>query len=183
MECDITDVNSSSQRHAKGLDGAIQVLVVQSVLIVPDSGRWIDYFVTHKPDAIIAWVRLDLIHYGACSGPGHDSRLHSHGRAERRKREIVNAGYAELAIGDVVIHVALPGMRLAPCVFMRAEVCRFSEVGRIRVEVCIQVVDLDPDPVRHAVMGVAGMIVGARWERAGERIDPCARTDLALVAI
>ena len=137
MECDITDVNSSSQRHAKGLDGAIQVLVVQSVLIVPDSGRWIDYFVTYEPDAIIAWVRLDLIHYGACSGPGHDSRLHSHGRAERRKREIGSAGDRELTIGDVVIHVALAGMRLAPCVFVRANVCRFAKIGGTLIERCV----------------------------------------------
>ena len=43
----------------------------------------------------------------------------------------------ELAIGDVVIHVAFAGMRLAPCVFVRANVLRFAEIGRTLIHRCV----------------------------------------------
>jgi hypothetical protein len=183
VESDVTDVGSSSQRHAKGLDRAIEVLVIQRILVVPDALAWISHFVTHKPDAIVSRIRLHLIY--CCARPSHDGRLHPHGRAERRKREIGSAGDRELTIGDVVKHVALVGMRLAPCVFVRTNVCRFAKIGGTLIEVCVQVVYLHANPMRHAVvvMGGVAMIVGARWKRASERIDPCARTDLVLVAI
>jgi hypothetical protein len=137
MECDITDVGSRSQRHAKGLDRAIQVLVIQGIVIVPDAGRWIGHFVTHKPDAIVSRVRLDLIYCCARTYPGRDGRLHSYGRGERRKCKVGSAADAELAIGDVVIHVALSRMCLAPCVFVRANVCRFAKIGGTLIEVCV----------------------------------------------
>ena len=47
MKSDIGDVDASSQRHGEGLDGAIEVLVVQRILIVPDSSGWVGYFVAH----------------------------------------------------------------------------------------------------------------------------------------
>ena len=74
-------------------------------------------------------------------------------------------------------------MQLAPGVFVRANVCRFAEIGCALIEVCVQVVDLNADPVRHAVVGVAAVIVGAGGKSACERVDPCARTDLVLIPI
>ena len=50
-------------------------------------------------------------------------------------------------------------MRLAPGVFMRANVCRFAEIGGPRVEIGVQVVDFHADPVRHAVMVMAAVVV------------------------
>ena len=162
MECDITDVGSSSQRHAKGLDRAIQVLIIHSVVIVPDAGRWIGYFVTHKTDAIVSRIRLDMIYYGARRGPGHDGRLHPHRGTNGRKREIGRTtANRELAIGDVVIHVAFAGMRLAPCVFVRANVRCFAEIGGTLIHRCVQVVGLDANPVRHAVMVMPGVVIRA----------------------
>ena len=38
VEADVTDIGAKPQRDAEGLNGAIQVLIVQSVLIVPNSG-------------------------------------------------------------------------------------------------------------------------------------------------
>ena len=138
MESDITDADSSSQRHVKRLDRAIQVLVIHSIVIVPDAGRWIGYFVTHKTDAIVSRIRLDLIYYGARRGPGHDGRLHPHRGTNGRKREIGRAtANRELAIRDVVIHVTFTGMRLAPRVFVRANVRRFGKIGGTLVEVCV----------------------------------------------
>src|SRR4029077_5284203 len=69
VEADVTDVGSSAQWHAEGLDSAIQVLVVQRVLIVPDPGTWVGDFVTNKRDTIVSWVRLDLFQHGAHARP------------------------------------------------------------------------------------------------------------------
>ena len=38
VKADVSDVNSSSHRHGERLDGAIEVLVIERVLIVPDTG-------------------------------------------------------------------------------------------------------------------------------------------------
>ena len=137
MESDVTDISSNSQGDAKGLDGAIEVLVIQSVLIVPDSWTWVSHFVTHEPDAIVTRVRLILIYYGARRGPSHDGRLRPDCGGNRRKCEVSCTAHAELAVGDVVIHVAFAWMRLAPGVFMRTNVRRFGKIGGTLVEVCV----------------------------------------------
>ena len=62
MKTDVTDVHSGSQRHTKGLNRAVEVLVIQGILIVPDSGSGIRYFVTHKPNTIVTRVGLDLVY-------------------------------------------------------------------------------------------------------------------------
>src|SRR5439155_23644269 len=97
----------------------------------------VGHLVTHEPDAIVSRVMLRLIYCGARTCPGHDVGLHSYGRAERRKREIGNAGDRELTVGSVVKHVALPRMRLAPRVFMPANVRSFGKIGGTLVEVCV----------------------------------------------
>src|SRR5262249_5069776 len=83
VESNIADIHSGRQRHAKRLNTAIQVLVVQSILVVPESGTWVGHFVAHKPDPIVARVRLALIYYG--TRPSHDGRLHPHRGADGRK--------------------------------------------------------------------------------------------------
>ena len=40
MKSDVSDVDSRSNRHAERLDGAIEVLVIERVFIVPDAGHW-----------------------------------------------------------------------------------------------------------------------------------------------
>ena len=115
MKSDVANIDSGSQRHAKGLNPSVKVLVVQRIFIVPDAGSWIAHLVTHKPDAIVPRIGLELVHGGADTCPGHNGRLHSHSGANRRKCHI---GWGiddrELAIGYIVVHVALAGMRLAP---------------------------------------------------------------------
>ena len=115
MKSDVSDVGASAQRHTEGLDRPIEVLVIQRILVVVDAGTWIGDFVTHKPQAIVSRIRLDLIYCCARTCPGRDGRLHSYGRANARKYEIVRAAAnIKLAAGDIVIHVAVPGMRLTP---------------------------------------------------------------------
>ena len=75
VKSDVIDVNSSSQRHTERLNRAIQIHVIESVLIVPNSSRWIGHFVTHKPEAVVSRIRLQAIHRRACPCP--DGRLHS----------------------------------------------------------------------------------------------------------
>ena len=113
MKAYVAYVDSGSQRHAEGLDSPIQVLVIKSVLVVPESSGWIRHFVSRKPNPVVARIRLNLVHSRAC--PRHDGRLHPYCGAKRGKCEIARAaGNRESTIGDVVIHVALTGMRLAP---------------------------------------------------------------------
>jgi hypothetical protein len=81
------------------------------------------------------------------------------------------------------MHVAFRGMRLAPGVFACGDVLRFSKIGRALIQRGVEVVDFHENPVRHAVVVVAAVIVRIRWKVTGEWIDPRARTDLALVAI
>ena len=85
VEADISYVHSRSHRHAEGLNSAIQVLVVERVLVVPNTGRRVGHFVTHKPDAIVSRVGLDLIDRGSGDRPSSDGRSHPHRSTNRRK--------------------------------------------------------------------------------------------------
>src|SRR5436190_13081638 len=96
---------------------------------MPQSGAGISHLATHKPDAIVSGIRFDLAYHSARAGPCRDSGASPDGRANRSKCETCCAVHMELAVGNVVIHVALPGMRLAPGVFMRRNILAFGEVS------------------------------------------------------
>ena len=66
---------------------------------------------------------------------------------------------------------------------MRANVRCFSKIGRALIECCVQVVGFHADPMRDAIMKVAGVDVRPRGKIACKRVDPRARTDAVLVAI
>ena len=151
---------------------------------MPDSSGRISHFVSHEPEAIISWIGLDLIYYGAGRGPGHDSRLRSHRVTNVIKKEAGwTATYTLLTVGDIVKHVALVWMRLAPGVFTRGNVSGFGKVARAYVLRGVEIVNLHPNPVRYAIVGVASVVVCTRREISRERVDPCARSDLGLDAI
>src|ERR1044071_3461140 len=137
MKSDVTEVYPCSQRHAKRLNRAIQVLVIERVLIVPNAGIGAGHLVADKPNAIVARIGLELSYRCARTRPGKDSRPRSHRAANRGKREIGYAAHAILAIGRVVIHVALPWMSLTPGVFVRSDVLGFGEIGRPWIERCV----------------------------------------------
>ena len=166
------------------MNGAIKVHVKDSVLtVITATANW-RQSVSNKENAIVSRIRLDLVHRGASICPGLDSRLHSHRVTNWGKKEIRRtATDRKLLIGEIVKHVALARMRLAPGVFMGADVGRFAIISRAQVLGWDQVSHVNQDPVRHTVVVVSGVIVGGRWERSRERIDPCARTDAVLVAI
>src|SRR5262249_32139859 len=69
MKSDVANVGTNSQRHTEGLDSSIQVLVIQSVLIVPDPRDRVRYFVTQKPNPICPRSGLDLAHRRARARP------------------------------------------------------------------------------------------------------------------
>ncbi len=172
MKTNIINVHPRRQRHSKGLNAAIEVFIIDRVVIVPDSGRRIGHLTANEENTIISRVGFDLIHSGASSCPGLDCGLHSQRAANGGKREAGGAGDMELTVRDVVKHVTLVGMTLAPGVFMRTDVCGLAEIGRIWIHCCVQVVDRNPDPMRHAVVVVAVVVVGGRWEGASKGIDP-----------
>ena len=133
VKLDVTDIDSRSQRDTEGLDGAVEVHVKKSVLVMPDPGRGVRYFVAHEPDTIVARIRLRLVYCSACSCPCLDGRLHSDGVTLRRKGErIRTAANRKRSIGKIVEHVALVWMRLAPGKFMGGDVSGFAKVAHTR---------------------------------------------------
>jgi len=159
MKADVRDVYSGREGHAERLDGAIEVLVVQRVFVVPDASGGVRDFVTHEPDTVVSWVRLNLIY--RCASPSHDRRRLAHGGAYASKSKgLVDSGYAVLMVRSVVIHVALARMTLAPGVFVRDYILRFGKIRRSRVQRRIQVVNVNQNSVRGYIMAVAGVIIG-----------------------
>ena len=66
--------------------------------------------------------------------------------------------------------VALPCMSLAPGVFMWSDVLTFGEVGRARIQRCVQVAHCHRDPVGRPCMGVARVVVW-RCRRVSPRVE------------
>ena len=79
MKVNVTDANSSAQRHTKRLNRAIKVHVKERILVMPDASIGVGHLIAHEPDTIIAGIGLDLVHGCARSHPFLDSRLHTHG--------------------------------------------------------------------------------------------------------
>ena len=128
----IRNVYAGPNRHAERLDGAIEVLVVQRIFIVPDASTGVSHFKAHKPDAIGSRSRLKLSY--CRTGPSSDRRLLSHrGACLSKHKRLVDSGYRVPLIRRVVVHVALAGVSLAPGVFVRDDVFGFSEICRSRV--------------------------------------------------
>src|SRR6185436_11892487 len=95
------------------------------------------------------------------AAPSHDRRLLAEGGTCVSKSEwLVHSGYGVLTPRSVVIHVALAGMTLAPRVFVRDHVLRFSKIRCSRIQRRVQVVNVYQNPVRRYVMTVAAVIVG-----------------------
>jgi hypothetical protein len=65
-------------------------------------------------------------------------------------------------------------MRLAPGVFMRANVRCFAKIARAWIAPWGQVSHVNQDPMGYAIVVVPAVVVGVRWESSGERINPCA---------
>ena len=161
VKSDISNGDARSDGHGKSLDPAVQVLIVERVLVVPCAITEIGDFVTHEPDTIGPWSRLDLIHGRAvCPRPNHDRRLLSHGWTNSGEVKICwPATHAVLTVGSVVKHVALGWMTLAPEAFVRDDVVGFSKIGRAYVLRRDQVTRVHNNPVRRHVMTVASVIV------------------------
>ena len=67
------------------MDRAIEVLVVESIFVVPDAGTWVCYFVTHEPDTIVSRVGFELTY--RCTTPGEYRRLLAMGGTSGAKTE------------------------------------------------------------------------------------------------
>jgi hypothetical protein len=81
VKADVADIDPRPQRHTERLNAAVEVLVINSVFIVPHSRARVSHFVTHKPNSVVAGIGFELA--GGRTSPGHDCRLHLHGRAHR----------------------------------------------------------------------------------------------------
>ena len=59
VKSDVTNVNSLPQGHAEGLNRAIEILVMNGVLVMPHACRWIRYFVNDERATIDTGLWLD----------------------------------------------------------------------------------------------------------------------------
>ena len=153
---------------------------------MPDSSRRISYPIAHEPNPVVTRIGFNLGYRGASIRPSLDGRLHLHGVTGLVKCESGRpAADRKLLIGDIVIHVALVRMRLAPGVFSRRDVVRFGKVGRAGILCWNQVARCDCHSMRSTGVIVARMIVwvGVRWKNACERVHPGAGADEVLVII
>jgi len=114
------------------LNGTIQVLVIDRVLIMPNPSRGVGHFVAEQPKAVVTRIGFDPAR-GDLARPSQNGRLHSHRATNRGKDEIGGAADMILMVRSVVIHVALPGVSLAPGVFVRGDILRFGKIGRAGV--------------------------------------------------
>lgn len=133
MKSDIGECGrrNCSKVNSKGLNTAIQVLVIDGVFIVPHPVIWSCNFVAHKENSIISRIGLNPLHRRASRRPSHDGWLLSHGRPRGIEAEwLVDSSYGELFVRSVVIHVALSRMALAPDAFIWDDVIRFGKIGR-----------------------------------------------------
>ena len=159
VKADVGDVYSGCEGHAERLDRAIEVLVVESVFVVPDASGGVRDFVTHEPDTIVSRVRLLPVYRGA--GPGHDRWLLAHGGANGGKGEGCRAATHGIPlVRSIVVHVALARMTLAPGVFVRDDVFRFGKIQSALVLGRNQVTRVHQHSVRRCIMAVAAVIVG-----------------------
>ena len=127
MKTDVRDVYSWPDWNAERLDRAIEVLVIESVFIVPDASGGVCDFEAHEPDTIISRVRLLLVY--RCPCPGRDRWLLAHGGANGGKGEGCRATtHVMPLVRSIVVHVALARMTLAPGVFVRDDVFRFGKI-------------------------------------------------------
>ena len=142
----------------KGLNRAVKVLVIDGIFVMPHSGIWSCHLVTNPENAVISRIRFTLVYN--CSGPSHDGRLLSHGRPNGVKIKIRRtAAHALLLVGNVIIHVALARVSLAPGVFMPHHVLCFGKIGGARILRREQVVRFNQNSVRRYVMNVAGVVI------------------------
>ena len=156
MEPDVAHRDSDSQRHTEGLDRAIKILVMDGVFIMPNPSGGIRHFVDNERTTIDPRLRLDRS--TGRSSPGIGGRSHSHRGANGRKGETRRPSDIVTTIGRIVIHVALPGVRLAPGVLMWRYVLRFGEVGRARIHRRVQIAPFHQNPVRCACVSVARVV-------------------------
>ncbi len=64
------------KNNLEGLNGTIQVLIIDGILIMPNPLRWVCHLVADEYNPIVSRVGFDLGHRRA--RPGVDGRLHSH---------------------------------------------------------------------------------------------------------
>jgi len=70
------------KNHLERLNGAIQVLVVDGVLIMVESVARPRHFIANQENTVVARIGLEPV-ADRCACPSHDGGLRSHGRANR----------------------------------------------------------------------------------------------------
>jgi len=97
MKFDVANVDAWAQRHSERLNAAVEVLIIERVLIMPDSGRWVAHFVTHEPDTVHAVIRVELGY--RCTSPGCNRWLLTHRAAHGTETKgLIDSAYGVLLV-------------------------------------------------------------------------------------
>ena len=59
VKSDVTDVDSGREWDAEGLNRAIEVLIMNGVLVMPHAGGWVRYFINDERTTIDTGLWLD----------------------------------------------------------------------------------------------------------------------------
>ena len=142
MESDVSDIDASSYGHGERLNRPIEVLIIDRVFVVPDSGIGTCDFVADEENTVASrrWSRsgLDRIAHRR-GGPGHNGRLLSMGGAYGTKTEwLVDSSYRELlGTKHCCTYCTGPGEPGTKC--LRAERCIQLQQNRspLRLASCL----------------------------------------------
>ena len=146
---------AASRGDTEELNPAIQILVVDRVLIMPFKRPELSRFVGNERPAIDSRRGFDRLN--GRSRPRQERRGLAYRGAHGREVETGGASDGELTVGDVVKHVAFAGVTLAPGVLVGGDQLRLAVIGRALIHQHVQVASFHQNPVRGAVVGVAGV--------------------------
>ena len=183
VEPKIAQGDSASQRHAEGLDRTIKILVMDGIFIMPNSGGGIRHLIDHVCAAIDA--RLGLDRRTGRANPRTGCGAHADSDANGGKGETRRAGDIVPAVGGIVVHVALPGIGLAPGVLLQKIVLHFGVIGRAYIHRRDQISLFNQNSVRCARMSMAGVVLraGAHGKGTSKWIYPRSRAQRATIGV
>ena len=83
VKSNVANVDAREDLYVEVLNALVEILIVDGVLILPDSVIRPSNLVTDEENPIVSRIGLVLSHRRARSCPSHDGRLHSDGGTDR----------------------------------------------------------------------------------------------------
>ena len=151
---------------------------------MPDSSSRVRHFVAHKPNTIVTRIGLNLAYYRPVAAQAMMAGcIRTVDPTPENVKFVGPPLTVELTIGGIVIHVALPRMRLAPVYSCGVTYWRFGKIGRAWILRWVRSLIATVTRCDVPVWVWPLWLLARRWERACKWIHPRARTYAVLVSI